>query len=165
MAHRFRFANGLSLNQQHPDLKVNFLEYWEEKNGKTRHFAWITDFTLSTDNVFAIMRGGRARWSIENETFNTLKNQGYHFEHNFGHGHQHLATNFSLLMLLAFAIDQIQAHCCVFFQQALRAQHAKTYLWEKMRAFFVSFYIQDWEHFFTALIHGPTLYDIVPDTS
>ena len=165
VAHRFRFANGLSLNQQHPDLKVNFLEYWEEKNGKTRHFAWITDFTLSTDNVFAIMRGGRARWSIENETFNTLKNQGYHFEHNFGHGHQHLATNFSLLMLLAFAIDQIQAHCCVFFQQALRAQHAKTYLWEKMRAFFVSFYIQDWEHFFTALIHGPTLYDIVPDTS
>jgi hypothetical protein len=24
------------------------------------------------------MRGGRARWKIENETFNTLKNQGYH---------------------------------------------------------------------------------------
>nr|WP_198246747.1 hypothetical protein [methane-oxidizing endosymbiont of Gigantopelta aegis] len=23
----------------------------------------------------------RARWRIENETFNTLKNQGYHFEH------------------------------------------------------------------------------------
>ena len=32
------------------------------------------------------MRGGRARWKIENETFNTLKNQGYHFEHNYGHG-------------------------------------------------------------------------------
>ena len=165
VTHRFRWVNGVSLNQQHPELHVNFLEYWEEGNGKTRHFTWITDFTLSTDNVFAIMRGGRARWRIENETFNTLKNQGYHFEHNFGHGHQHLATNFSMLMMLAFAVDQIQAHCCAFFQQALRAQHAKTYLWEKMRAFFVSFYIQDWEQFFTALIHGPTLYDIIPDTS
>ena len=39
-----------------------------------------------------LMRGARARWKIENETFNTLKNQGYHFEHNFGHGHQHLST-------------------------------------------------------------------------
>ena len=165
VTHRFRWVNGVSLNQQHPELQVNFLEYWEERHGKTRHFTWITDFTISTDNVVALMRGGRARWKIENETFNTLKNQGYHFEHNFGHGHQHLATNFSLLMMLAFALDQIQAHGCAFFQQALRAQHAKTYLWEKMRAFFVSFYIQDWEQFFTALIHGPTLYDIIPDTS
>ena len=81
VTHRFRWVNGVSLNQQHAELQVNFLEYWEERNGKTRHFTWITDFTLSTDHVFAIMRGGRARWKIENETFNTLKNQGYHFEH------------------------------------------------------------------------------------
>jgi hypothetical protein len=165
VTHRFRFVQGVSLNQQHPDLRVNFLEYWEERNGQTRHFTWITDIPLSTDNVFALMRGGRARWRIENETFNTLKNQGYQFEHNFGHGQQHLATNFSLLMMLAFALDQIQAHCCAFFQQALRAQQAKTYLWEKMRAFFGSFYIQDWAQFYTALIQGPTLYDIIPDTS
>ena len=93
VTHRFRWVNGVSLNQQHPELKVNFLEYWEEDDGQVRHFTWITDFTLSTDNVFAIMKGGRSRWKVENETFNTLKNQGYHFEHNFGHGHQHLATN------------------------------------------------------------------------
>jgi hypothetical protein len=165
VTHRFRWVNGVSLNQQHPDLKVNFLEYWEESNGKKQQFTWITDFTLSIDNVFAIMKGGRSRWKVENETFNTLKNQGYHFEHNFGHGHQHLATNFSLLMLLAFAIDQIQAHGCAFFQQALRAQHTKRYLWEKMRAAFTFFYIRDWEQFFTALIDGPTICDIIPDTS
>ena len=164
VTHRFRWVNGVSLNQQ-AELQVNFLEYWEERKGKTRHFTWVTDFTLSTDQVFALMRGGRARWKIENETFNTLKNQGYHFEHNFGHGHQHLATNFSLLMLLAFALDQIQAHCCAFFQQALHVQQAKSYLWEKMRAFFAFFYIQDWEQLFTALIDGPTIYDIIPDTS
>ena len=165
VTHRFRWVNGVSLNQQHPDLKVNFLEYWEESNGKKQQFTWITDFTLSIDNVFAIMKGGRSRWKVENETFNTLKNQGYHFEHNFGHGHQHLATNFSLLMMLAFAIDQIQAHGCAFFQQALRAQHTKRYLWEKMRAAFTFFYIRDWEQFFTALIDGPTICDIIPDTS
>ncbi|MDO8466512.1 MAG: transposase, partial [Gallionella sp.] len=84
---RFRWVNDLPLNQQHPDLHVNFLEYWEERPArKPLHFTWITDFPLSTDKVFALMRGGRARWKIENETLNTLKNQGYHFEHNFGHG-------------------------------------------------------------------------------
>ena len=165
VTHRFRWVNGVSLNQQHPELQVNFLEYWEERNGKTHHFTWITDFTISTDNVFALMRGGRARWKIENETFNTLKNQGYHFEHNFGHGHKHLATNFCLLMMLAFALDQIQAHCCSFFQQALHAQKAKRYLWEKVRACFTLFYIQDWEQLWTALIQGPTIGDILPDTS
>ena len=165
VTHRFRWINGVPLNQQHPDLQVNFLEYWEERKGKTRHFTWVTDFTISIDKVFALMRGGRARWKIENETFNTLKNQGYHFEHNFGHGHKNLATNFSLLMLLAFALDQIQAQCCAFFQQALHVQQAKSYLWEKMRAFFACFYIRDWQQFFTALIDGPTICDIIPDTS
>jgi len=111
------------------------------------------------------MRGGRTRWRIEHETFNTLKNQDYHFEHNFGHGHRSLANPFSLLMMLAFAIDQIQACSGAFFQQAWHAQQAKISLWEQMRAFFVSFYIQDWEHFFMALIHGPTRYDLTPDTS
>ena len=56
-------------------------------------------------NVAAIMRAGRASWKVENETFNTLKNQGYHFEHNFGHGEKHLATVFANLMMLAFLID------------------------------------------------------------
>jgi len=52
------------------------------------------------------MRAGRARWKIENEAFNTLKNQGYQFEHNFGHGQQQLSVVLALLMMLAFLVDQ-----------------------------------------------------------
>ncbi|MDO8465417.1 MAG: transposase [Gallionella sp.] len=163
--HRFRWVNSIPLNQQHPELTVNFLEYWEERPKKTLHFTWVTDFPLSTDTVFDLMRGGRARWKIENETLNTLKNQDYHFEHNFGHGDQHLATNFSLLMMLAFLVDQIQAHCCAFFQQAWQASHSKIRLWARMRAFFTDFYIASWKQFFMALIHGPALYELLPDTS
>ena len=76
--HHFRFCNGVPLNESHPDELVNVLEYWEIHPDRTvQHFSWITDFLLTPDNVWAIMRGGRARWKIENETFNTLKNQGY----------------------------------------------------------------------------------------
>ena len=65
-----------------------------------------------------LMRAGRARWKIENETFNTLKNQGYCFEHNFVHGKKNLSTVFAFLMMLAFLIDQIQQRCCKLFRQA-----------------------------------------------
>jgi hypothetical protein len=62
---------------------VNSLEYWEHApDGTVTHFAWVTDIPVEPNNLMTLMRGARARWKIENETFNTLKNQGYHFEHN-----------------------------------------------------------------------------------
>lgn len=152
VTHRFRYTNQIALNQQHPDCLVNFLEYWETRPEKTLHFSWITDLFLTQENVFNIQRGGRARWKIENETFNTLKNQGYNLEHNFGHGQHYLANNFALLMMLAFLIDQVQQLCCPLFQQALEINHSKISFWEKMRAFFRYFYIDTWELFFAALI-------------
>lgn len=90
--HDFFFANGLALNKSNKDLTVNFLDYWEtlyDKEGEKQrelHFSWVTDLEITQENVYQIMRGGRARWKIENETFNTLKNQGYHLGHNYGLG-------------------------------------------------------------------------------
>ena len=87
VVHHFRFCNGVPLNESNPDELVNVLEYWEiHPDGTVQHFSGITDFLLIPETVWDIMRGGRARWKIENETFNTLKNQGYHLEHNYGHG-------------------------------------------------------------------------------
>ena len=64
--------------------------------------AWVTDLVPTADNIVQLVRAARARWKIENEGFNTLKNQGYHLEHNFGHGHQHLSEALFTLNLLAF---------------------------------------------------------------
>lgn len=120
--HRFRYLNGVPLNDANFDLEVNFLQYWEHApDGTVTHFAWATDIPINDSNLMTRMRGARARWKIENETFNTLKNQGYRFEHNFGHGHRHLSTVLMHLMMLAFLIDQIQQRCCRLFQAALRA--------------------------------------------
>ena len=89
-------------------MRVHFIDYWEVGDAKVQHFSWVTDIRVSKRNVYHLMRGGRARWKIENETFNTLKNQGYHFEHNYGHGEQHLSVVFAMLMMLAFLVDQAQ---------------------------------------------------------
>jgi hypothetical protein len=134
--HRFCFLNDAPLNESQADVRVNFLAYWEIKQGKRQHFSWITDFTITQENAYQLMRGGRARWKIENETYNTLKNQGYHFEHNFGHGQQNLSVVFAFLMMLAFAVDQAQQLACQLFQAAWAKVGSKRALWEKLRALF-----------------------------
>ena len=135
--HHFRLCNGAPLNESNPDVLVNVLEYWEVHPDRTvQHFSWITDFTLNANNVWAIMRGGRARWKIENETFNTLKNQGYSLEHNYGHGEQNLSVVLALLMMLAFLVDQIQQLCCPQFQAAWLKMKTKCHLWEEIRNHF-----------------------------
>ena len=164
--HRFRFLNGAPLNDAHFELEVNFLEYWEQRpGGKERHFAWVTDLRINEWNAFALMRAGRARWRIENETFNTLKNQGYHFEHNFGHGEKHLATVFAHLMMLAFLIDQAQQLCCALFQAARKKAGRPAYFWEKVRGLFLNFLVPDWETLYAAIAFGHRSPLVVYDTS
>lgn len=150
--HRFRFINQICLNEANPDLFVNFLEYWEIRPGKTIHWSWVTHLEITEQNAFQIMRGGRARWKIENETFNTLKNQGYEFEHNFGHGKKNLSVVFAYLMMLAFAVDQLQELCCKVFQKAREVLISRRALWEAMRSTFHFFLFESWDGFFHSLI-------------
>jgi hypothetical protein len=153
--HHFRFHNRVPLNESHADELVNVLEYWElQADGTVQYFSWITDFLLTPDNVYAIMRGGRARWKIENETFNTLKNQGYHLEHNYGHGEQNLSVVLAVLMLLAFLVDQTQQLCCPLFQAAWKKLQTKRRLWEEIRHHFRTLVFPSMAALLTALVRG-----------
>jgi hypothetical protein len=163
--HGYRWVNGLALNQAHPDLKVNFLEYGEIKDGQERIWSWVTNIPLSRATVEAVMRGGRARWKVENETFNTLKNQGYQLEHNYGHGQQHLATHFAYLMMLAFLVDQAQELSCRLFQAARNRFRSRTSWWDRLRALFTDFYIPDGQTLWTVLASGHSAPDLAPNTS
>jgi hypothetical protein len=163
--HRFRYLNGAPLNEANFDLQVNFLQYWETTpDGKVTHFSWVTDIPIKESNLMLLMRGARARWKIENETFNTLKNQGYHFEHNFGHGYNNLSTVLMHLMMLAFLIDQIQQRGCRLFQAALAAAKSKSRFWRKLRGLFDSFRIPSWEVLFRTIIDPPSI-ELIYDTS
>ena len=152
--HRFRFVSDMPLNESNADLRVNFLECWETSKGKVQHFSWVTELHLNKGTVHRLMQGARARWRIENETFNTLKNQGYHFEHNFGHGYQHLSVVFAVLMMLAFLVDQVQQLCCPLFQATWAKWGSKRLLWEKMRALFYDYALASMEHLLQALYYG-----------
>ena len=153
--HAFRFLNGVPLNQSNLDLKVNIIDYYQYTEGKkTLHFSWVTDFTITTENVYQLMRGGRARWKIENETFNTLKNQGYHFEHNYGLGKQHLSEVFVMLMMLAFLVDQTQQLTSELFRSVWKKVKTKRALWERVRHLFHCYELDSIEMLYTALHNG-----------
>jgi len=154
VVHRFRFVNDVPLNTSHRDVRVNFIEYWEVGEHKVQHFRWVTDLRVSQRNVYHLMRGGRARWKIENETFNTLKNQGYHFEHNYGHGTQHLSVVFAMGMMLAFLVDQTQQLCCALFQAVWAKLGSKRLLWERMRALFYDYALKSMRQLLEALFYG-----------
>lgn len=155
--HVYKFANSIPLNDTHFDTKVNFVEYWEtDKKGKVQHCSWITSIPLTKDTVELVMRGGRSRWKIENETFNTLKNQGYNFEHNFGHGKKNLCNVMSMLLMLVFLIDQIAELCNDGFRRARAAVRAYNSLWEEMRVLFKYFLVNDWGELFAKIVRANT---------
>ena len=173
--HEFRYANNILLNKQDLTFTVNFIDYvetiqwvsqWGELKEKKVHFSWITNIEITKSNIMKLMQGGRCRWKIENETFNTLKNQGYEFEHNFGHGYKNLSTNFSFLMMLAFLVDQLQEMSCKTFQAALAAAFGKrSRLWAYLKGLYqLTPTIESWDDFFSMIIE-PTKWKMVKDTT
>jgi len=154
IVHHFRFINDMPLNGSRSDVRVNFIEYWEVSQDKVQHFSWVTDFRVTKSNVYKLMQGGRARWKIENETFNTLKNQGYHFEHNYGHGEENLSVVFATLMMLAFLVDQTQQLCCGLFRAVWKKLGSKRMLWERMRALFFDYALESMRQLLEALFYG-----------
>ena len=70
--------------------------------GKTTYQnPFVTSIKPTVDNIIALANCGKARWKIENESFNILKNDGYYAEHYFGHGRQGLSNLLLTLNLIA----------------------------------------------------------------
>jgi hypothetical protein len=144
--HIYEWINEVPLNGNKNTLWVNYFEYWLVDGGKvTYHNSWVTDFRVGEGNVEELVRIGRCRWKIENETFNTLKNQGYHIEHNFGHGEKHLSINFFFLNLLAFFMHQIFELTDLLYQECRRAFGSRRNLWDHLRSSIHLLIFPDWE--------------------
>lgn len=151
--HQFQFLNDVSLNESNPDVCVNVLEYMQTNpKGKETVFSWVTNIRITKTNAFTLMKGGRSRWKIENETFNTLKNLGYNFEHNYGHGNKYLSTIFCLLMLLAFLVDQVHGMSCSLFQAVKKQAASFQFLWEKLRVLFEYVEWSSWEYLYRFIL-------------
>ena len=92
-----RYALNLTLNEANNDIRLNLLKYTgitltnfknkeSESVKKKIYSTWLRDIPITTSNIKRIMEEAISRCKIENDTFNTLKNEGYNFGHNYGHG-------------------------------------------------------------------------------
>jgi len=99
-----------------------------------------------------MVKGARSRWKIENECFNTLKNQGYCIEHNFGHGKENLCFNMYLLILLAFYFHQIFELTDRLYQACRKKFGSKRHMWETIRTYIKLFVFTSWESMLNAAL-------------
>lgn len=105
----YRFVNNVRLRDSDDTLMVNWCELITTNEQGEQVFinSFITDHTITKNNVAEIVRAGRTRWKVENENNNTLKNHGYNLEHNFGHGQKYLSQFLLTLNLLAFLFHTV----------------------------------------------------------
>ena len=154
--HRYRWMTDLPIRDGDDALRVNWLEIVSAKADGTVTYrgAFVTSLDVDRDNVVELADCARARWKIENETFNVLKQHGYHLEHNFGHGKDTLAAVLVILNLLAFALHAAADLAETLWQRARRRLGTRYRLFEHLRTLTEYQLFPDWNALMTLLATG-----------
>ena len=150
--HVYEWMNGIPLNGNKETVMVNYFSYKiisTDKNGNEKIMYsnyWVTNIEINDDNIEQMVKCGRCRWKIENECFNTLKNQGYDLEHSYGHGERNLCFNFLLLTLIAFLFHQALELTDKLYQAVRKKMGSKRKMWETLRSYIQILIFNSWEH-------------------
>jgi len=164
LLYTYQYGEGVPVKDGKGALLVNFLEVTvtDRKTGKkVYHNAWITNHPIqmptlqeTKEHLATLVDAGRARWKIENENNNTLKTQGYHLEHNFGHGKKHLATLFATMNILAFLLHTMLEFMDEKYQWLRKAFGARIRFFEAMRILLIYHPYKSFSSFMTFMIEG-----------
>ena len=149
--------NDVPLRAETDALHVNWCELTitDERDGRILyHNAFVTNHPLSDETVESIVAAGRTRWKVENEGNNTLKTKGYHFEHNYGHGQQHLAAFLLTLILLAFLCHTLLDLLNTPYQILRQALAARRTFFDDLRALTRYWVFDTWDQLFDFMIRG-----------
>ncbi len=144
----YRWLSGVPLRGSADAMAVNWfsIEICSAAGKRTYYNSFVTDLPVTADSVAELAACGRARWKIENETFNVLKTNGYHLEHNFGHGKQTLASVFLTLNLLAFAFHTAAWLAALAWRAAVAACGATYRFFEELRTITAYVVFDGWAH-------------------
>jgi hypothetical protein len=144
----YRWLTAVPLRATEDAIAINWfsIEIFNDKGKRTYHNSFVTDLAVSVDTVAELAACGRARWKIENETFNVLKTGGYNLEHSFGHGKQTLANVLVTLNLLAFAFHTAAYLAVLAWRAAVIARGPKYRFFEHLRTITTYVVFQHWDH-------------------
>ena len=154
--YRYRWFVGAPLRDTRDALTVNWLNLTIfDTEGKTTYSGdFLTSLDVNAENVAEIADCARARWKIENEGFNVLKNNGYNLEHNFGHGKKHLATMFAAMNMLAFAMHTLCDAVESLWIKARNAAGTRKRFFDTFRILTAYLVFPDWWALMTTIASG-----------
>jgi hypothetical protein len=156
LTYRYRWIEAVPLRDGEDALTVNWLRVTiaDEKGKVTYDSAFVTSLPLTADNVVEVAACARARWKIENESFNVLKNNGYNLAHNFGHGKKYLARTFAAMNLLAFAFHTACDCLETLWQQAREAVGARARFFQDLHTITAYVLFPSWHGFMITVVTG-----------
>jgi len=152
----YRFANHVPLTDMDEPLMVNWCELTitNEKGQVLYRNAFVTDHSITDENVEMVVESGRARWKIENENNNTLKTKGYHLEHNFGHGKQNLSSLLAAMNILAFLFHTFLEFSDGKYKDLRRKLGARKRFFEHIRALTCYICFRNWDRMLDFMIES-----------
>lgn len=124
--------------------KLNFIECKETvtniltRETKEHRFAYLSSVAINRSNADKTVKNGRMRWKIENEGFNTQKNNGYNMQHKYSRKSFLALKNYYQTLQIAHMINQL----AVLSQdvQDIFSHDGKltvTFLWKRMLCFLI----------------------------
>lgn len=153
----YRYTAALPLTGDPQAMQVNGCEVMltrEDTGERLYPNACVTDFALSDTTVEASVRDGRTRWKVENENNHVIKTKGYHLEHNFGHGQQHLASRLLSLNLLAFLCHTVLDLVDDQYRAIRAALGPRRTFFQDLETLWRYFPFDSWDAVWTFMVHG-----------
>lgn len=147
----YEWINNVPLNGNADTIFVNYFRCrlvtpQEDGENKVTYIgSWITNLPINNENIALYVKGSRCRWRVENECFNTLKNNGYELTHNYGHGKENLCFNFYVLTLLSFLSHQILELTDPLYQKVRTTLVTLKSFWLHVRSTFNMILFETWE--------------------
>ncbi len=132
---RYRWISGLD----YKGFEIQWIECIEttinkKKNTEEIHkFVHLTNLPITDDNYLEISNGGRLRWKIENEGFNTQKNGGYSLKHKYSRVSFNARKNYYQLLQIAHMINQLLERSKKFLM--LKGKFSVKHMWKMLIAF------------------------------
>ena len=133
----YRWINDISYKEH----SLNWIECWREQTKvgsqevESNCFVHVTNLEVSGKDSQEISLFGCLRWNIENEGFNTQKNQGYNLEHRFSRTDFRAIQNYYQAMQIAHMINQLLELSQRFAQRLTDSKMTIKHLWKVMIAF------------------------------
>jgi hypothetical protein len=165
--HHYRWINQVPLTEGENPLKVNWCEITVTNDeGRVLYGnSFITDWEIHADNVCGLVAAGRSRWKIENENNNTLKTKGYHLEHNFGHGQEHLSSLLLTMNLLAFGLHTLLEVTDTGYRLVREAVGARRKFFQHLEALTAYWFFENWEQLMDFMMRGQEVGPYAPQKS